>query len=171
MKKLLLLLMTLPAAALAQVQWGQFDFEYEADKPWVEIAAKLPAYPKSENLIEFNVSSATRNRHFVDANSISVDRDDVVRYTVVIEAAGGAKNIAFEGMRCKTGEYRIYAYGHADGTWSKARQSAWQGIKMRSLLSYHKALFEDHLCPDGTTVRNAQDAVRSFRNLWQPAGY
>jgi hypothetical protein len=87
----------------------------------------------------------------------------VVRYTVVIEAAGGAKNVSYEGLRCETAERRLYAYGHADGTWSRARNGGWEGIRLRSLLSYHKALYEDHFCTDGVNVRNAGEAVHSLR--------
>ena len=161
MKILPALLLCLPLAAHAE--WGKFDFEFENEKPWVELAAQLPPYPKVENLVEFNVSSATRNRHFVDAASVSVGEDKVVRYTVVIDAAGGARNVSFEGMRCDTGERRLYAYGHPDGSWSKARSATWEAIRLRSLLSYRKALFEDHFCPDGVNVRNAELAVRSLR--------
>jgi hypothetical protein len=161
MKILAALLLCLPLVAHAE--WGDFEYEFDQDKPWVEVAAQLPPYPKAENLIPFNVSSVTRNRYFVDAESISVGTDKVVRYTVVIEAVGGAKNVSFEGMRCESGERRLYAYGHADGTWSKARNAVWEDIRFRSLLSYHKALYEDHFCPDGINVRDAKEAVRNLR--------
>ncbi|OZA24963.1 MAG: hypothetical protein B7X93_11110 [Hydrogenophilales bacterium 17-61-9] len=161
MKILLALLLCLPF--FAHAEWGQFDFEFDQDKPWSEVAVKLPAYPKAENLIPFSVSSATRNRHFVDAESISVGEDRVVRYSVVIEAAGGATNVSFEGIRCESGERRLYAYGHPDGSWSKARNAGWEGIKFRSLLSYQKALFEDHFCPDGILVRDGKEAVKNLR--------
>jgi len=161
MKILPAVLLMLPLTAYAE--WGQFDFEFENEKPWVELAAQLPPAPKAENLVEFNVSSATRNRYFIDTASISVGEDKVVRYTVVIDAVGGAKNIAFEGLRCETAERRLYAYGHPDGTWSKARNAGWEGIKLRSLLSYHKALFEDHFCPDGINIQEASQAVRSLK--------
>jgi hypothetical protein len=161
MKILPAVLLILPLTAYAE--WGQFDFEFENEKPWVELAAQLPPTPKAESLVEFNVSSATRNRYFIDTASISVGEDKVVRYTVVIDAVGGAKNIAFEGLRCETAERRLYAYGHPDGTWSKARNAGWEGIKLRSLLSYHKALFEDHFCPDGINIQEASQAVRSLK--------
>ncbi|HWR77963.1 MAG TPA: CNP1-like family protein [Thiobacillus sp.] len=163
MKILPALLLILPLTAYAETEWGKFEFEFDQDKPWMEVAAQLPPYPKAENLVEFNVSSATRNRHFVDAESISVGADNVVRYTVVIEAAGGAKSVSFEGLRCESGERRLYAYGHPDGTWSKARNAGWEGIKFRSLLSYHKALFEDHFCPDGIRVKDGKAAVQNLR--------
>ena len=162
MKILPILLLLLPLTAYAE--WGEFDHEFEADKPWVELSAKLPPYPKAENLIEFDVSSATRNRHFIDTASISVGEDKVVRYTVVIEASGGAKNVLFEGMRCATGERRLYAYGQPDGTWSRARESGWEAIKFRSLLSYRKALYEYYFCPDGINVPDAKEAVRNLHH-------
>ncbi len=161
MKILPVLLLCLPLAAHAE--WGDFEHEYDQDKPWSEVAVQLPPYPKDENLIPFNVSSATRNEYFIDAESISVGADKVVRYTVVIEAVGGAKNVSFEGIRCDSGERRLYAYGHPDGTWSKARNSGWENIKLRSLLSYQKALYEDHFCPDGIHVRDSKQAVQSLR--------
>lgn len=160
MKILPALLLCLPLAAHAALD---SEVDFEQDKPWVEVAAQLPPYPKAENLIPFNVSSATRNRHFVDAASISVGTDNVVRYTVVIEAAGGAENVSYEGMRCDSGERRLYAYGHPDGTWSKARNAGWEPIKLSSLLSYHKALYEDHFCREGLRVKDAKEAVQNLR--------
>ncbi len=165
MKMLAALMLCLPLVAHAE--WGEFEREFEQDKPWVEVAAQLPPFPKAENLIEFNVSSATRNRYFVDKESISVGADKVVRYTVVIEAAGGARNISFEGLRCETSERRLYAYGHADGTWSKARNAGWERIKLRSLLSYQKALIEDHFCPNGINVRDGKEAAQSLQRAAQ----
>jgi glutamate 5-kinase len=77
--------------------------------------------------------------------------------------AGGARNVSFEGMRCATGERRLYAYRQPDGTWSRARNAQWEDIKLHSLLSYHKALYEDHFCPDGINVRDPREAVRNLR--------
>jgi hypothetical protein len=161
MKKSLLFLFCLPF--LAHAEWGEPQFEFEEEKPWVEVAAHLPPYYKTENLIPFYVSPSSRNKHFVDASSISVGEDKVVRYTVVIEAAGGARNVSFEGLRCDSGERRLYAYGHPDGTWSKARNAGWEDIKLRSQLSYQKALYENAFCPGGIVVNNAQEAVRNLR--------
>lgn len=161
MKILPVLLLFLPLTVYAE--WGQFDFEFENEKPWVELSAQLPPPPKPENLVGFDVSPVTQNNYFIDTASITVGEDKVVRYSVVIEAAGGAKSVSFEGMRCATGEHRLYAYGQPDGSWSKARNTRWEGIKFRSPFSYQKALYEDHFCPDGIAVRNANAAVSSLR--------
>jgi hypothetical protein len=151
------------AAPFAHADWGDFDFKFEADKPWVEVAAQLPPYPRGQNLIPFAVSPVTRNQYLIDAPSVSVGADGVVRYTVVIEAAGGAHNVSYEGIRCATGERRFYAYGHSDQTWSKADDSHWTEIDFRSPLSYQKVLSESFFCPDGIAVRDAASAIARLK--------
>jgi len=94
-------------------------------------------------------------------------KDEVVRYTIVIESPRGARTVNYEGLRCETMERKIYAFGQADGKWTENKGAAWESIKRRSQLSYHKALFEDVFCDVGMPVRSAEDAVRKLR---QPAG-
>ena len=162
MRKLFTLLLLLPL--YADAGWNPFDFKSDEEtQAWVEAETVFPPYPKPENLIPFEVSPVTRNRHFVDASSVSVGKDNVVRYTVVIEAGGGARNVSFEGMRCGADERRIYAYGQPDKTWSKARNEAWEAINFNSVFSYQKVLYEDHFCPDGIQVKNASEAVLHLR--------
>ena len=86
-----------------------------------------------------------------------------MRYTVVVEAPSGAKNISFEGMRCDTGERRIYAYGHPDGTWSQAKNTSWQEINFISSFSYQKVLYEEFFCPPGNYAKTAAEAVMNLR--------
>lgn len=161
MKKLPLLLLLFPLYAHAA--FSLFGTKPEEEKTWVEGESALPAYPDSNNLIPFEVSPVTRNMHYIDAPSISVGKDDVVRYTVVIEAPSGARNISYEGMRCATGERRIYAYGHADRTWSTSQTAVWQEINFVSGFSYQKVLYEEFFCASGQYVKNAAEAVMNLR--------
>jgi hypothetical protein len=170
MKKLILLILGLAALPVwadtrDQLIYGnspENNFEDDS-KPWAEVQAQLPAYPKQENLVRFDVSAATDNTYSIDTASISIGQDEVVRYTVVIDSPRGARTVNFEGIRCDPTEFKIYAFGHADNTWSKNRYAKWEGYKLRSLLSYHKALFEDHFCPNGLRVRTAKDAIRDLK--------
>ena len=132
-------------------------------RPWEELAASLPAYPKKENLVAFNVSSATANTFMVDMASISVGSDKVIRYTVVIDSPRGARTINYEGMRCDPAEYKIYGFGQPDGKWTENTRAKWEPFKQRSLLSYHKALFEDHFCPGGITINDAREGIRNLK--------
>ena len=92
MKRLLISLCLLSMAAPAAAFFGPkktSDYEYENEKPWVEIQGQLPSYPKSENLLEFDAGPASNNLHFVDSSSISVGEDGVVRYSLVVKSPRG----------------------------------------------------------------------------------
>ena len=139
-----------------------FEEDYEAQK-WEEIEVQLPATPKRESLVPFYVSAATENRFFVDASSIAVGTDGVVRYTLVIETAGGVRNVSFEGMRCETKERRLYAFGRRDGTWSKSRSNQWGLISGAGNNAYHATLYAEYFCPVEGMVRTADEAREAFR--------
>ncbi len=82
MKRVLLLLCFLPVAVYAQQQ--KFEYEFDHERPWVELQAQLPPYPETENLLQFDAGPVSTNLHYVDALSITVGEDGVVRYTLVI---------------------------------------------------------------------------------------
>ncbi|HEV8520463.1 MAG TPA: CNP1-like family protein [Burkholderiales bacterium] len=121
----------------------------EADKKsWRELEVKLPPYPKSANIIAFDVSAASSNRFYIDPDSISVGSDGVVRYTVVVRSQSGAENISYEGIRCETREQKYYAFGRRDGTWANARSSEWRYIEPKDINRQHGVLYLDYFCPD-----------------------
>lgn len=141
---------TITAAAL-DIQWGSFDTEFDENKKdWKEIEAKIPAYPKEGNLIPFEAGAASPHRFFIDAQSLSIGDDGVVRYILVIKTAGGATNVSFEGMRCDTREQKYYALGQPNGTWARARNPQWRHIEYREVNRHHGVLFGDYLCAGGT---------------------
>lgn len=142
-------------ASTAHAEWGQFDFDFDENvKPWQEVQAQLPPYPKTENLVPFQVSATNRNAHFIDFPSVSVGEDNVVRYVVVVRTQGGAENVSFEGMRCTAGERKIYAFGRGDGKgggeWARNRYARWEPIRDRDPNSYQRELFNSYLCAGGS---------------------
>lgn len=144
-------------------EWGKFDYEFDNEKPWVEIQQQLPAYPKEENLLPFYVSATTDNQFFVDSASISVGKDEVVRYALLVKSAQGASNLSFEGMRCATHEKKIYAFGRADGTWTKARFSKWEAIAYQDKNRQHHVLYDDFFCSGGIVIANPEQAIGNFK--------
>src|SRR5690348_12438531 len=112
MKKFLLLLgWVATVAPLAVHAQKNLDYEFDNEKPWVEIQAQLPPYPKPENLLQFDAGPASTNLHYVDAPSLTVGEDGVIRFSLVIKSPSGAMNVSYEGIRCQTAEKRTYAYG------------------------------------------------------------
>lgn len=165
--QLLFLLFLLPAMALAQGR--EFESDFDEEKPWVELQAQLPPYPKPENLIAFEVGHTMENRYFVDAASISVGADGVVRYTLVVKTSGGATNVSFEGIRCATWERKLYAFGKADKTWFRARSAKWERIENVSQSAHQLVLHKDFFCPDLGIVKTPKEAVDALKKGIHPA--
>lgn len=141
----------------------EFDDEYD-ESPWAEIEIQLPPYPVAENMISFNVGAIAGASFSIDSESLSVGGDGVIRYTLEVVSSSGARNVSYEGMRCKTGEWRFYASGRPDKTWSKARSNQWVRIRGTSN-NHHVELFSNYFCPAGSSaVGSAEDARRSLQS-------
>lgn len=150
------LLLSLPATA----QWEGWDYDFDQEKkPWAEIQSKIPAYPKQPTLIEFEAGPASPHRFFIDAESISVGSDGVVRYTLMIRTSGGAINVTFEGIHCAMRAQKYYAIGRSDGSWSRARDPQWRRIEYKEINRYHEVLYTDVFCHGKFPVKNAKEAL------------
>lgn len=149
----------------SQIQDKKYGEYFEEEKPWVEVEPDLPAYPTPETLIQLYVSAVASNTFLVDTKSLSVSEDGVVRYVIVVKTSGGATNVSFEGVRCKTRERRLYALGRSDSTWSKARTKDWTDIRPGS----HQAiLYKEYFCPGGVAVYKAEEGVDALRRGGHP---
>ncbi|QDZ28914.1 hypothetical protein FAY22_13675 [Noviherbaspirillum sp. UKPF54] len=157
----LLLLLTGVSAIHAQPQFEE-DFD-DQEKPWQEVAVQLPAAPVQDNLLPFFVSATATQSFAIDAKSVSVGADGVIRYTVVASSPAGAKNISYEGIRCATYERKLYAFGQADGSWSRSRRDQWERIGANTANRYHAALFKDYFCNEKSVAGGADDIVRRIR--------
>jgi len=145
----------------------------DADPDWKEAAVEMPAAPQDAGLRAFEIGTPSPNAFFVDENSVSVGEDGVVRYTLVVRTPGGAENVTFEGIRCATGERRIYASGRKDGTWVPMKNSDWQPISDNTYNRPRAALAYDHFCDGPAGPRDRKHALRLLqqrRDLTHPFG-
>jgi CNP1-like family len=147
----------------------QRGFEGNQDKgeqeKFSEVATEIPAYPEDSALLEFRPHGISKNRFFVDPASVSIGSDRVVRYTVVVKSTSGVANTSFEAMRCETAEYKVFALGTRDRSWSVLPNSAWReidttkgGVRFR--------LFDEYFC-DGKRLagRTQTDLLRNLQDL------
>jgi hypothetical protein len=146
---------------------GERDAEWDRDaidakKPQREASVALPPYPQDSDLIEFAVGTVP-HRYFVDAKSLDIGTDGVVRYALVVKTAGGASNVSYEGIRCQTYEKRIYALGHPQGKWIEAKRSVWEPIQQGRANEHQDILYKEMFCPDRAIVRSRDAAVRALR--------
>ena len=159
------------AAALAAsvgpalAQWREWDADFDEDrKPWKEIEARIPSYPRTGDLVPFEAGAASPPRFYVDARSLSVGEDGVVRYTLVIQAAGGATNVTFEGIRCELRQQKYYAVGRADGSWVRARNPQWRRIESQDVNRHHSVLYADAFCSGKQPHKGVREVLQLLRN-------
>lgn len=148
--------------SMADIVFRNFD---DPDAPqWEEeVVTTLPSFPEDNNLREFYVSATTTNRFFIDAASLSIGKDGVVRYVLVVKTGGGATNTSFEGIRCDTYEFKVYASGRSGGNWSLARGSKWRLIGNHQVNRHHLALAKEFFCPFGSAIRSSAEGLDALR--------
>ncbi|MBP0532933.1 hypothetical protein J8J19_22450, partial [Mycobacterium tuberculosis] len=69
------------------------------DKPFTEDAVTFPAPPVDRDAVPFDVGGRDESplRFAIDPKSVSIGKDNVVRYTVLSTSKTGARNVNYEG--------------------------------------------------------------------------
>ncbi len=138
-------------------------FESDGKPDWKEGEVRFPPYPAPADLLAFDVSSSATASFFIDARSLSLADDGVVRYTLVVRGAGGAENVSYEGIRCETAERKLYAIGRSGGEWVRSGNDAWAQIADNAFNRQHAALFKDYFCRPGEARPVLDQILRSLR--------
>jgi hypothetical protein len=157
-------------AALAAQAAGPAGAQRRDEEPAQEALqaeVRLPAYPKADGLIEFQVSGAGSFRFFVDPASLTLESGGEVRYTLVARSPAGLDNVSYEGTRCGVGAIRVYARGN-DGRWD-ARQSERRDVEPRSVQRWHFELRRSYFCPLGSVIVSVQEGLDALRRGGHPA--
>ncbi len=152
----LALIALLPLTVIAQEERAT-----EADTS--ETPLVLPAAPQSAQLLPFYVSGTTTLRFMIDADSVSVTPEGIVRFTLVAMSDQGATNVSHEGIRCKSAEKKLYATGRPDGSWSPARRKSWEPIRDVGANRQHAALVKDYFCDGDSVAGKAESIVGRLR--------
>ncbi len=147
---------------------SDWEREQEARNP-VEIDVTLPAPPAKDGLIEFFVSSASNFKFYIDAKSLSVGDDGVVRYTFVARSPSGAESISYEGIRCGgQGSYRVYAFADG-GKWTRNASAEWKEILPKTVQRWHSVLRSQYFCPVRYSIQTAAEGLDALRRGGHPA--
>lgn len=134
------------------------------DKPeWKEIEAPPPPAVRTSGLIPLEVPGSSL-RFGIDPASISVGSDSVVRYVVVATSSTGTVNAIYEGLRCGTGEVKVYARHNPDSGWVPASKSEWQAVHGTANYRYSLQVARNGACfgdgPNGPPSQIARDLRR-----------
>jgi hypothetical protein len=149
----------------------KFDEDFDnKNKHWVEIALKLPSPPKTADLLPFYVGPTATQTSALDVKSLSVGADGVVRYTIVTTSPSGVKNISFEGIRCASFEFKLYAIGHQNGSWARSRNDQWRPISQTAANRQQAALAQDFFCQGKVVTGKPGEILRAMRGQ-APSGW
>lgn len=151
----------LSCAFLSAPAAAQLFSDAEDEASWKEGAYAMPAPPREARLRAVDVgAAASDSRYFVDAGSLEVGSDGVLRYVLVVRSAGGAESVTFEGLRCAAGSWRVYAVGRPDGEWVASRDTTWRPIAASARSRVRGVLASDYFCDGKVQPRDRDEALR-----------
>ena len=150
-------LLALALAGALTTAWGQVPY---GEPDWKEVEAPPPPALRTQGLIEIEVAGSSL-RFGVDPDSISVGADSIVRYVVVASSGTGTVNGIYEGIRCNSGEVKVYARHNPDSGWVPTRNSEWQALRTAPNSRYSLAIARSGVCdsrsPNGSVAKIIRD--------------
>ncbi|AXE35539.1 hypothetical protein DK843_15230 [Chromobacterium phragmitis] len=156
-----LLALSLGLPALAGNDRINKNINFEEEKPWAEQDYALPDYPQNPDWVEVKPDWLQQNRFFVDATTLSVAGDGVVRFVSRVLTPSGVENLSVEGILCKENQYKAYAFGDSiNHRWIEAMRPQWQTINSADKLRREQRSL---MCPSNSAPRDAAQAISALR--------
>lgn len=122
----------------------------------------MPSTPPNQStLAPFYVSERTVFKFAVDTNSISIGRDGVTRYIVVITNPSGDQQAQYEGIRCDSFQWRLYG-ALENGSWRENPLSSWREIQSKVPNRYQAALAQGAFCNFTSQEKNMTAIMKSL---------
>jgi hypothetical protein len=119
--------------------------------------------PKSENLRFFKPSAETALQFAVDSKSLKIGKDGVLRYVVVITNTSGTQQIKFEGIRCESFEYKVFATLQENQSWRISPDSSWKRIPNQGYNQYQATLGRGGFCAGESANSNFNQIFETLR--------
>jgi hypothetical protein len=142
----------------------EFDGVIEKPEKQQELAVGPPPYPRDSDLVEVHIPELSgRLRYALDMENLTVAKDGIVRYTMVISSAAGARNVFFEGIDCGQRRFKTYAYDTGDGEFREKKGPRWQRIANRGSQSFRDELRQGYFCGRFGSARPPQEIRARLR--------
>lgn len=128
---------------------GEHAYDDSGDLPWQEMGTELPSLPPDRELLELPLADLQAQLvAYTHLNSVVIGKKDAVtRYWLVIKGQGGGYNATYEGVRCNTYEYKIYAYGNPvrEPQVKAAKDPQWRDLDV-DVAGYRRELAKEIFC-------------------------
>ena len=133
-----------------------------SDPDWKEVDAPPPPALRTQGLIPLEMPGSAL-RFGVDPASVTLGADGVVRYVVVASSSTGAVNAMYEGVRCSSGDVKVYARHNPDSGWVPVRNGDWQALSQRQNSRHSLVIARTGACIGNAPNRSVQQIVRDLR--------
>jgi CNP1-like family len=151
------------AAWLALASFSAFA-QLAADQPgWKEL--DVPPAPVFDvaRLVGIDGPADSALKFGVDPNTISIAPEGVVRYVVVATSRSGATNAMYEGVRCATGEFRVYARHNPSGGWANTTATDWKSLYATAPSRHTLAIARAGVCKGNAPNTSVEQIVRDLK--------
>jgi hypothetical protein len=134
-----------------------------ANPDWKE--SPVPPAPAFDHrrMIEIDMPRMLDLKYGVDPETLVVTDDGVVRFVVIAKNTGpsAAVNAFYEGVRCATGEGKVYARYSGDA-WHAVENAEWKSLD-QPRTRYSLALARQAICRSGAPRATTGEMVRALR--------
>lgn len=142
---------------------GTPDNRHIPDVPeWSELEAPPPPPLRTSGLIPLDVAG-TSLRFGIDPASISVGKDGVVRYVVVATSSSGTVNGIYEGIRCNSGQVKVFARHNPGSGWVSSKGSEWQDIFRTPNTRYSLVIARGGACQENAPNTSPAQIVQDLK--------
>jgi hypothetical protein len=133
----------------------------DSDAEWVEEAPPTPPAFSREKLITVDMPPYVSVKVGVDPETIVVGKDGVVRYVVVMVNSTGSVSASFEGIRCFTDEFKVYARMGSSATWSVVTNPQWKDLTANMPSRHSHALARQGAC-EGRAATTKDEILKAL---------
>jgi hypothetical protein len=133
------------------------------DPDWREVEAPPAPALDARGLIPLETPRSGL-RFGVAPASVTLGADGIVRYVVVATGPSGAVNGLYEGIRCNTGEYKVYARHNPGSGWVLARDPQWQPLQSAPMPRHALTIARTGACVGHGTAVSAAKIVSDLRS-------
>ena len=150
----------LSACACAQAQYANADLP-----DWKEDTVPPPPAYSVSGLIDIEMPRTATVKLGVDPKTIVLNHATGIARYVVVARGPSAVNASYEGIRCATGEFRIYARQVQGGTWTPNSDTAWKSLMGQNsvMVQYPLQLARSGLCVGSTMGQSEKDVIRELQ--------
>ncbi len=136
----------------------------DPDPNWKELDTPPPPAYSPQKMLKLELAKRSMLDYAFDPASISIGKDEVIRLVIVAYSSTGGYNAIYQGIRCTTGEYKVYARQFSpNGEWSPVKDPSWQNIYATSAALPALEFARQGGCDNLVPRRTVNDMIREFK--------